>query len=112
MLNSPVKRVAILALACLLAFAPDASAAIVVGHWTFDENGGTTAADSSGHNLHGTIQGPLAWTPGQFGSALHFDPAGADPPPEYVRIAHNPILNFTNSVSVSFWIKAAPQPCR
>ncbi|WP_371785510.1 DNRLRE domain-containing protein [Streptosporangium subroseum] len=46
---------------------PDAS---VRGHWTFDEGTGTTAADSSGHGRHATLNNTATWTQGKSGSAL------------------------------------------
>ncbi|MCF7973123.1 MAG: discoidin domain-containing protein [Phycisphaerae bacterium] len=44
----------------------------LVGEWTFDENGGTVAVDSSGHGHNGTIENGT-WEAGPVGSALHFD---------------------------------------
>src|ERR1051326_5163575 len=43
-----------------------------VALYHFDEGGGTTAADCSGHNHTGTLQGSTTWEAGLFGSALHF----------------------------------------
>jgi hypothetical protein len=77
-----------------------------------DENTGTLAADSSGNGLDGTLIGPVTWTPGEFGSAALFDPLvffpGVPPPPEYIRVAHDPLLDFNSGFSLSFWINAAP----
>ena len=43
------------------------ASATPIGHWTFDEGSGTTAADSSGNGHDGTlINGPL-WTTGRIG---------------------------------------------
>jgi hypothetical protein len=44
----------------------------LVGEWTFDENSGIVAMDSSGHGHNGTIENGT-WEPGAVGSALHFD---------------------------------------
>jgi hypothetical protein len=44
----------------------------LIAYWKLDENAGGTANDSSGNNLHGTLQGPV-WTAGKAGSALKFD---------------------------------------
>ncbi len=63
-----------LALAAALATGPLAQADLI-GHWSFDENSGTTVNDSVGsadlsfYTTHGTPQ----WTPGVSGSALDFN---------------------------------------
>lgn len=44
-----------------------------VGRWDFDENGGTEVLDSSGNNLHGTVNGAVFTPNGMTGSALLFD---------------------------------------
>jgi pimeloyl-ACP methyl ester carboxylesterase len=55
----------------------------IVGHWAFDEGGGSTAVDSSGSGVNGTIYGPVA-TPGRLGWALQFNGAT-----DYVGITIN-----------------------
>lgn len=40
--------------------------------WRFDEGAGRTIADASGHSRTGTVVGPLVWTNGVAGKALHF----------------------------------------
>ena len=42
------------------------------GYWKFDENTGSTAHDSSGHDYDGGIYG-ASWTSGKIGYALDFD---------------------------------------
>ncbi|MHC5058388.1 MAG: LamG domain-containing protein [Planctomycetota bacterium] len=44
----------------------------LLAHWTFDEGRGTTAADSSGHNVSGRLTG-ARWARGRIGAALEFD---------------------------------------
>jgi Concanavalin A-like lectin/glucanases superfamily/F5/8 type C domain len=69
----------------------------LVGYWKFDENGGTTAADSSGFGHHGTLQNGAAWAAGRVGAAaLNFD--GVDD-----RIATNGITDVTNNFTLAFW---------
>lgn len=77
----------------------------LIGHWTFDENMGTTAADSSGNGLDGTLIGAVDWTPAQINSGLLFDNSV-----EYVEVAHDPILDIADEFAVAFWINAGPQP--
>jgi len=44
------------------------------GYWKADEGSGTTAADSSGNGITGTLRNGVSWAvPGQVGDALSFD---------------------------------------
>jgi hypothetical protein len=72
----------------------------LVGHWKFDEPGGSTASDSSGYNHNGTLYGSPVWIPdgGVLGGALMFD--GVD---DYVHIPHSEDLN-PESITVAAWI--------
>jgi len=68
------KGVCLLVFILLLCLAPGTRAG-VVGAWLFDEGSGTTATDSSGNGLTGTIMGAPEWLAegeGMFGSALRF----------------------------------------
>ena len=60
---------------------PENPAGLVAGY-PFDDAGGATAMDVSGHNRMGTVVG-AAWTAGRFGSALSFSGSGerVDLPP-------------------------------
>ena len=49
----------------------------LVGAWAFQDGGGTTLRDVSGHGLDGTITG-AAWTTDRYGSALEFDRVNDD----------------------------------
>ncbi|MER7498946.1 LamG-like jellyroll fold domain-containing protein [Nonomuraea pusilla] len=51
------------------------SAATLVGHWTLDEDAGTTAADSSGRATAATLGGGATWTAGWLEGALALDGA-------------------------------------
>ncbi|HPP16893.1 MAG TPA: prepilin-type N-terminal cleavage/methylation domain-containing protein [Candidatus Paceibacterota bacterium] len=73
-----------------------------VGSWSFEEGGGTIAADSSGNNSNGTLMSGPTWTNGQVGGALSFD--GSD---DYVDINHNSTL-MPLSITVEGWIKFNP----
>ena len=68
----------------------------LVGHWQFDEGSGTTAADSSGNNNHGTITG-AEWVAGQVGGALKFNGA------EYVEVPPAAWSSVEKQVTVAFW---------
>ncbi len=68
-----------------------------IAYWKFDENTGTTAKDSSGNGMTGTITG-ATWTTGKIGSALKFNGANS-----YVSV---PSFNETfKQVTVIAWIK-------
>ncbi len=86
---------------------PDAAG--LVGHWKFDENSGTTAADSSGNNNYGTVNGGAQWGAGKVGGALTFD--GVDDMVVVNQSAGLPIYNngTDNAYSISMWVKGAPQ---
>jgi large repetitive protein len=75
----------------------------LVGHWAFDEGAGTTAADSSGNGLDGTLQYSPGWaTNGSChrGACISFD--GSD---DYVRIPDSAALRLTGDLTVSAWIR-------
>ena len=73
----------------------------LVGHWKLDESSGTTAADSSGNNHHGTLTNMAGneWTSGEKNGALDLDGSN-----DYVDtgIADNAITSITMSV----WFKS------
>jgi len=97
-------KVALIALACLLAATNGATADLndgLVGYWRFDEGEGGTAYDYSGHGNHGTIEG-AAWTDGIYGNALYFD--GVD---DYVSIGDSPGFDTGDEITVGAWINTA-----
>jgi hypothetical protein len=71
----------------------------LVGFWKLNEGSASTAADSSGNNLHGTIAGDPAWVTGPADYALKFD--GDD----YVDLGNDSSLNITAQITVAAWIK-------
>lgn len=91
-----------------------------VAWWKFDECQGTTAYDSSGNGNNGTITigatgaqtsagtcstSGTAWgngASGKYNSSLNFD--GSD---DYVNIPNNSILNITNEITLSAWVKTS-----
>jgi len=92
----------LICLACLvlvMSFAGNASADLVA-HWRFDESSGTTAADSSGNGLNGTLEGDPQWVAGAIGGALEFD--GDD----YVDFGAPEVFDFgTEDFTITAWIK-------
>ena len=71
----------------------------LVGEWRFDEASGSSAADSSGRSLNGTIQNGSSWTSGRYRAGLQFDGVNG-----YVQVGAQPALVMTNAMSVSAWI--------
>jgi len=76
----------------------------LVAHYAFNDGSGTTAGDSSGNNLNGTVIGGT-WTTGRSDGALEFD--GTD---DYVRIpaagqtAPTQIADLSEG-SIAIWFK-------
>jgi hypothetical protein len=71
----------------------------LVAHWKFDENSGTSAADSSGNGHTGTLTSGATWSTGQSGSATSLD--GAD---DYAQVGAQSSLVMTSTASFSAWI--------
>jgi hypothetical protein len=74
----------------------------LVGWWKLDETTGTIAADSSGHDLNGTLFGGPLWQPtgGKLNGALQFDGVN-----DYVDCGNDPSLNITSQITVAAWVK-------
>jgi hypothetical protein len=72
----------------------------IVGAWSFDEGKGNVAADSSGNGNDGELMEGPQWVQGRSGSALAFDGVGA-----YVNVPHKPVLQITDAVSISAWVR-------
>ncbi|HEY0550172.1 MAG TPA: PA14 domain-containing protein, partial [Verrucomicrobiae bacterium] len=76
----------------------------IVGFWRFDENSGTTTADSSGNNNLGTLSNGPGWiSPGKIGTAaLRFNDASLPS----VSVANSASLNPTAGITLAAWIYA------
>lgn len=80
------------------------------GQWLLDDGSGTTIADSSGHDITGTLVNMdyLAWVSGHlnedgyFRTALHFDGSN-----DYVDCGNDSLFDVadTNEFTISCWIK-------
>lgn len=73
----------------------------LVDYWNFDETSGTTASDSSGSNITGTLQNNPTWTTGKIGGALRFDGLN-----DYV-ITSAPAITATDNWTIAAWINPA-----
>jgi Concanavalin A-like lectin/glucanases superfamily len=88
--------------ALLVAAAPAAANVLPTGTWSFNENGGTVARDTSLAPDNGTLQGGVTWGPGRFRSALSFNGGDVDIPSS---------AGFQGAqVTVSAWVNSATAP--
>ena len=69
------------------------------GCWKFDENTGTTAADSAGNGHSGTLTSGAAWTTGQTGSSVNLDGVN-----DYVQVGAQSSFVMSSAASFSSWI--------
>jgi fibronectin type 3 domain-containing protein len=74
----------------------------LVANWHLDDNGGTTAADSSGFGNTGTlVNGPTWIAPGRIGaSSLYLDTNFV----QYVTVNNAANLNMTAGITLSAWV--------
>jgi len=72
----------------------------LVAAWGFEEGGGPTASDATGHGHDGTLGGGVAWTIlGRFGNALAFD--GVD---DVVVVPDADALDFSTGFTLTAWV--------
>ncbi|WP_136465708.1 LamG-like jellyroll fold domain-containing protein [Flagellimonas onchidii] len=70
----------------------------LVGHWTFDETSGTTAADASGNNRNGTLVGGPTWnSSGRVNGAISLDGTN-----DWINLTD---FNLENAFTISAWVK-------
>jgi hypothetical protein len=92
---------ALISLSAVFSFPKELHADItsnLAGYWKFNDGSGSTAADSSGNGLTGTLQGTSlpTWITGQLSNALHFD--GVDSKVSFTS------TDLSTVNSASFWI--------
>ena len=99
-------------ISALAATAPSGCATGPVGHWTFDEGSGQTAADSSANANDGTLgvaagadASDPTWMCVTGGNALNFD--GAD---DVVEVLDAPELVPTGDMTLAAWVKLDTLP--
>ncbi|NTV30967.1 hypothetical protein HGA91_03260 [candidate division WWE3 bacterium] len=77
-----------------------------LAHWEFDETSGSTAYDSTGNGLNGTLtNSPTRTTSGKFNSGILFD--GVD---DYITLGNPALLQTFTSMSISAWVKGTNLP--
>jgi hypothetical protein len=70
----------------------------LIAAWSFDEDGGYTAFDASGHNLVGTVTNAL-YVPGKFNSGLNFNGTNA-----WVTVPQNSLFDLTSGMTLEAWV--------
>ena len=73
--------------------------------YAFDEISGTTATDSSGNGITGTLTNGPTWTAGRYGNGLAFDGVN-----DYVNLGNPVGLQITGSMTISGWVNAGSFP--
>jgi hypothetical protein len=71
----------------------------LIAEYRFDESAGRMASDSSGHHLHGRLEGHPRWVEGHYGNGLQFDGAA-----DYVYVGNQDVLDVTH-YTLTAWIK-------
>jgi hypothetical protein len=72
----------------------------LVGAWGFEDGAGTTATDSSGRGLNGTVADATWTAAGRFGGALAFNGTNS-----WVTVADNAALDLTTGMTLEAWVK-------
>ena len=72
----------------------------LVASYSFDENSGVTAQDSSGNNNNGSTNGTAWTTSGKYGNALSFNGST-----NYVTVNDSNSLDLTNAMTLEAWVK-------
>jgi len=78
----------------------------MVGHWSFDEGGGTNILDSSSQANHGNIVNlqTNSWTQGIRGAGLYFGGiTGSNS--TYVAVPDSPSLRIAGDISFAAWVR-------
>jgi hypothetical protein len=86
----------ILALGLVMSAAEGADPSLV-GWWRFEEGTGTTAYDSSGNGLDGTLVGGATWTQGRYGGGLELDGTSG-----YVSVPDFELT--TDTITFAIWL--------
>jgi hypothetical protein len=100
-LSRSVVRVLVLAVTMMLVpgyIEADIRGGLIV-EYRFDESAGRMASDSSGHHLHGRLEGHPQWVKGYYGNGLQFDGVS-----DYVYIGKQDILDLTH-YTLTAWVR-------
>ena len=104
------KQLSVLAALALLLSAALAGVATAGGSglaawWKLDETSGLTAADASGNDNDGALEGDGQWVEGVLAGAWEGDGDG-----DYIRVAHSDSLDISDAVTVALWMYGGIAP--
>jgi Concanavalin A-like lectin/glucanases superfamily len=71
----------------------------LIAEYRFDEAAGRMAVDSSGHHMHGRLEGHPQWVKGYYSNGLQFDGVS-----DYVYIGNQDILELTH-YTLTAWVR-------
>jgi hypothetical protein len=72
----------------------------LLGYWSFNEGGGTSASDDAGDTAPGALIGGAGWTTGRFGAAVSLDGVN-----DYVAL---PNVNVSGSaMTIAAWVRTS-----
>jgi parallel beta-helix repeat protein len=69
--------------------------------YELNEGSGTTATDTSGNALNGSLVGTPLWVAGIEGTAVQFNGSS-----QYIQLADNALLDFTGDFTAALWVKS------
>ncbi len=93
-----VSLAVVLSLALVLGVANADIYSGLVAHWKFDETSGTTATDSSGNNLHASLENGAFFTAGQIRNGVEMD--GTD---DYVDLPIGSLISSLTNSTFATW---------
>src|SRR5262245_12224220 len=70
----------------------------LIAEYRFDESSGRMASDSSGHHLHGRLEGHPQWVKGYYGNGLQLDGAS-----DYVYVGKQDAIDVTH-YTLTAWV--------
>jgi hypothetical protein len=77
----------------------------LIAAYSFNQGSGTTAVDSSGNGITGTLSGATWTNAGEYGDALSFNGTN-----NYVNLGNPKLLQGTGSMTWAAWVKATGNP--
>ncbi len=77
----------------------------ITAGYAFNETGGTTTVDASGHGITGTLTNGPTFAAGKYGNAVALDGVN-----DFVNLGNPAALQLTGSMTVSAWIYSTSYP--
>ena len=76
----------------------------MVGHWAFEESGGSIIVDSTSYMNDGTLINSPSRVPGVKGQALALNGSN-----QYAAVPDAPSLNISSAITIACWVKTSKQ---